>query len=63
MITYGFVKRINEDETMNTINKIIIGTFGIMIGIIMDCFVLLCLPAFILGLFMYYVIEKIEGRQ
>lgn len=63
MITYGFIKRINEDETMNTINKIIVGTFGIMIGVIMDFFILLCLPFIVLALFMYYVIEKIEGEE
>lgn len=62
MITYGFIKRINEDETMNTVNKIIVGTFGIMIGILIDFFILLCLPFIFLALFMYYVIEKFEGE-
>ena len=62
MITYGFIKKINEDDTMNTVNKIIVGTFGIMIGILMDFFVLLCLPFIVLALFMYYVIEKFEGE-
>ena len=62
MITYGFIKKINEDDTMNTVNKIIVGTFGIMIGILMDFFTLLCLPFIVLALFMYYVIGKIEGE-
>ena len=62
MITYGFIKKINEDETMNTVNKIIVGTFGIMIGILMDFFILLCLPIIVLASFMYYVIEKFEGE-
>ena len=62
MITYGFIKKVNEDETMNTINKIVVGTFGIMIGVLMDFFVLLCLPFIVLTLFMYYVIGKIEGE-
>ena len=62
MITYGFIKKINEDDTMNTVNKIIVGTFGIMIGILMDFFILLCLPFIVLALFMYYVIGKIEGE-
>ena len=62
MITYGFIKKVNEDETMNTINKIVVGTFGIMIGVLMDFFVLLCLPFIVLALFMYYVIRKIEGE-
>ena len=63
MITYGFIKKINEDDTMNTVNKIIVGTFGIMIGILMDFFILLCLPFIILALFMYYVIGKFEGEE
>ena len=62
MITYGFIKKINEDDTMNTINKIVVGTFGIMIGVLMDFFTLLCLPFIVLALFMYYVIGKIEGE-
>ena len=62
MITYGFIKKINEDDTMNTVNKIIVGTFGITIGILMDFFILLCLPFIVLALFMYYVIGKIEGE-
>ena len=62
MITYGFIKKINEDDTMNTVNKIVVGTFGIMIGILMDFFTLLCLPFIVLALFMYYVIGKIEGE-
>lgn len=62
MITYGFIKKINEDDTMNTVNKIVVGIFGIMIGILMDFITLLCLPFIVLALFMYYVIEKIEGE-
>lgn len=62
MITYGFIKKINEDDTMNTVNKIIVGIFGIMIGVIMDFFILLCLPFIVLASFMYYVIEKTEGE-
>lgn len=62
MITYGFIKRINEDETMNTINKIIIGTFGIMIGVLIDFFVVLVSPSIILALSIYYIIEKIIGE-
>lgn len=63
MITYGFIKNINKDETMNIANKIIVGTFGIMIGILMDFFTLLCLPFIVLALFMYYVIKKFEGNE
>ena len=62
MITYGFIKNINEDETMNTVNKIIVGTFGIMIGVLMDFFILLCLPIVVFTLIVYYVVEKFEGE-
>lgn len=62
MITYGFIKRLNEDETMSIINKIIFGTFGIMFGVLIDFFILLCLPIVMLAFFMYYVYEKIEGE-
>ena len=47
MITYGFIKRLNEDKTINVINKIIFGTFGIIIGIIMDFITILSFPLII----------------
>lgn len=62
MITYDFIKKISEDEAMNIINKIIVGTFGIIIGVLMDFFVLLCLPIIVLLLFVYYVVKKSEGE-
>jgi hypothetical protein len=62
MITYGFIKKVNEDETMNIINKIIVGTFGIMIGVLIDFFVVLVSPSIILALSIYYIIEKIIGE-
>lgn len=63
MITYGFIKRLNEDETMSIVNKIIAGTFGIMFGILMDFFVLLTLPFLALTIFMAYMYEKIIGEE
>lgn len=60
MITYGFIKRLNEDKTINVINKIIFGTFGIIIGIIMDFITLLSFPLIILAFLITYVLDHLE---
>ena len=60
MITYGFIKKLNEDDSINSVNKIILGTFGIIIGMIMDFLVILSLPFIFIATFIYYVINQLE---
>lgn len=62
MITYGFIKKLNEDKTIKVINKIIFGTFGIIIGIIMDFITLLSFPLIILAFLITYVLEHLESE-
>lgn len=62
MITYGFIKRLNEDKTINAINKIIFGTFGIIIGIIMDFITLLSFPFIIVAFLITYILDHLESE-